>query len=95
MNFEYLRLQANDFTRRLSATRSGEDPILGHLMVAQAIRGIQATGVIANAKHWVMNNQETNRKGVIEVVDERTMFELYYPPFEGAIKAGVGSIMCR
>ena len=69
--------------------------MLGQLMVAQAIRGIQATGIIANAKHWVMNNQETNRKGVIEVVDERTMFELYYPPFEGAIKAGVGSIMCR
>ena len=72
-NFEYL---------------SGEDPILGHDMVAQAIRGIQQTGVIANAKHWVMNNQETNRHGVTEVVDERTMYELYYVPFEGAIKAG-------
>ena len=57
-------------------------------MVAQAIRGIQQTGVIANAKHWVMNNQETNRHGVTEVVDERTMYELYYVPFEGAIKAG-------
>ena len=63
--------------------------------VQPVIRGIQSKKVIANAKHWVMNNQETNRKGVIEVVDERTMFELYYPPFEGAIKAGVGSIMCR
>ena len=28
------------------------------------------------------------------VVDERTRFELYYPPFEGAIEAGVGSMMC-
>jgi beta-glucosidase len=29
-----------------------------------------------------------------EVVDERTIFELYYPPFEGAVIAGVGSFMC-
>ena len=27
-------------------------------------------------------------------MDERTRFEMYYPPFEGAIGAGVGSIMC-
>ena len=31
---------------------------------------------------------------VSEDVNERTMFEMYYPPFEGAIQAGVGSIMC-
>ena len=29
-----------------------------------------------------------------EEVDERTQFELYYPPFEGAAKANVGSVMC-
>eukprot|EP00913_Durusdinium_trenchii_P004476 g4155.t1 len=26
--------------------------------------------------------------------DERTRFEVYYPPFEGAIEAGVASVMC-
>jgi beta-glucosidase len=31
---------------------------------------------------------------VNEEIDERTQFELYYPPFEGAIEAGVASIMC-
>jgi beta-glucosidase len=31
---------------------------------------------------------------VNENVDERTRFEMYYPPFEGAIEAGVGSVMC-
>ena len=41
-----------------------------------------------------MNNQETDRESVDEEVDERTQFELYYPPFEGAIAAGVGSVMC-
>jgi beta-glucosidase len=31
---------------------------------------------------------------VDEVVDEQTQFQIYYPPFEGAIEAGVGSVMC-
>ena len=36
----------------------------------------------------------TNRGAVSEIVDERTRFEMYYPPFLGAAKAGLGSIMC-
>ena len=63
-------------------------------MSQPAIEGIQSQGVVANAKHYVDNNQETDRTSVIEVVDERAQFELYYPPFEGAIAGGVGSIMC-
>ena len=73
---------------------SGEDPYLGFTMSQPAIEGIQGQGVVANAKHYVDNNQETDRVSVIEVVDERSQFELYYPPFEGAIAGGVGSIMC-
>lgn len=45
-------------------------------------------GVIANAKHWVDNSQETNRTTNIANVDERTQMEVYYPPFEAAVKAG-------
>lgn len=78
-NFEYL---------------SGEDPVLGRELAGPAISGIQGQGVVANAKHWINNNQETDRGSVDEEVDERTQFELYYPPFEGAIAAGVGSVMC-
>ena len=74
---------------------SGEDPFLGMTMVAPAVQGIQSQGVIANAKHFVNNNQETNRTTQTAHVDERTNFEMYYPPFEGAVKAGVGSVMCR
>ena len=28
------------------------------------------------------------------MIDERTQFEMYYPPFESAIEAEVGSFMC-
>jgi len=73
---------------------SGEDPFLGYQMVQPVIKGIQGEGVVANAKHWVNNNQETWRGDVDEEVDERTQFEMYYPPFEGAVQAGVGSFMC-
>ena len=73
---------------------SGEDPYLGYVMSQPAVKGIQSQNIIANAKHWVNNNQEWDREIVDEVVDERTQFEIYYPPFEGAIAADVGSFMC-
>lgn len=78
-NFEYL---------------SGEDPYLGYVLVKPLIKGIQSQGVIANAKHWVLNSQEYYRSYNSENANERTKFEIYYPPFEGAIEAGVGSFMC-
>jgi beta-glucosidase len=78
-NFEYL---------------SGEDPHLGARMVGPVVRGIQAQGVAAVAKHWIDNSQETDRTSVSSDVDERTQFEMYYPPFEAAVRAGVSSVMC-
>ncbi|CAE8712230.1 unnamed protein product, partial [Polarella glacialis] len=78
-NFEYL---------------SGEDPFLGYTLVQPTIKGIQSQKVVANAKHYILNNQESSRQEVSAEIDERTRFEMYYPPFEGAIEAGVGSFMC-
>jgi beta-glucosidase len=73
---------------------SGEDPYLGYTLVQPLVKGIQSQKVVANAKHWVENNQETDRSAVSEIVDERTRHELYYQPFYGAVDAGVGSFMC-
>jgi beta-glucosidase len=78
-NFEYL---------------SGEDPFLGRRLVKPVIEGIQSQKVVANAKHFILNNQETNRHTVSVDIDERVRFEMYYPPFEGAVEAKVGSVMC-
>ena len=50
---------------------------LGYELAQPAIKGIQDHGVIANAKHYIMNNQETNRHGVSADVDERTRMEMY------------------
>ena len=73
---------------------SGEDPYLGYKLVQGAVKGIQSQGVIANAKHYVLNNQETERNSISSDIDERTLYEIYLPPFEGAVEADVGSFMC-
>jgi beta-glucosidase len=73
---------------------SGGDSYLGYTLVQPAIKGIQSQGIIANAKHWVHNNQETDRDDMSANVDERTQYELYYQPFIGAVEADVGSFMC-
>eukprot|EP00656_Telonema_subtile_P028639 TRINITY_DN3119_c0_g1_i4.p1 TRINITY_DN3119_c0_g1~~TRINITY_DN3119_c0_g1_i4.p1 ORF type:complete len:751 (+),score=132.63 TRINITY_DN3119_c0_g1_i4:134-2386(+) len=73
---------------------SGEDPFLARVLVPKAITGIQREGVVANAKHFVLNNQESNRQTIDVYVDERTLHEIYLPPFESAVAAGVGSFMC-
>ncbi|GMH69733.1 hypothetical protein TrST_g3798 [Triparma strigata] len=73
---------------------SGEDPVLGATLVPHVIEKAQAHKILANAKHWVNNNQETNRGSMSSNVDERTRYEMYYPPFQAAIDAGVGSFMC-
>ena len=37
---------------------SGEDPLLGHVLVQPLVKGIQDAGIIANAKHFIDNAQE-------------------------------------
>jgi beta-glucosidase len=73
----------------------GEDPFLAGRMVSSAIRGIQSKPVLAQAKHYAANNQETDRNTISSEVAERTMREIYLPAFEAAVKQGhAASVMC-
>ncbi len=73
----------------------GEDPYLTGAMGVAEIKAVQELGIIAMAKHFVANEQETNRTQINEVVDERTLQESYLIPFEMAVKDGdVASVMC-
>ncbi|MCO5326986.1 MAG: glycoside hydrolase family 3 C-terminal domain-containing protein [Solirubrobacterales bacterium] len=78
----------------------GEDPFLTSSLAVDYIRGMQSEGVIANVKHFAVNNQEGNAQGgsrfsVSAQVDDRTLREIYLPAFEAAVKRGdVGSVMC-
>lgn len=72
----------------------GEDPVLTSRMGVGVVRGVQAQGVQACGKHFAMNNQEDSRDSISSVVDERTMMELYMPPFEALVREGnVASMM--
>lgn len=73
----------------------GEDPYLVGQMAVANIKGIQSQGVIAESKHFAANSQETNRATINEIIDERTLREIYLPAFEAAVKQGnVGAVMC-
>jgi beta-glucosidase len=41
---------------------------------------------MSTTKHYVCNDQEFNREFQDVEVDERTLREIYLPPFEGAAK---------
>ena len=84
---------------------SGEEGALGAKLAGPVITGIQSAGIIANAKHYILNSQEYDRGSpdfgpfkigapVSEEATERTRWEVYMPPFEAAVRAGVGSVMC-
>jgi beta-glucosidase len=72
---------------------SGEDPQLTAAIAAAEIQGVQSQGVVATAKHFVANDQETYRTLESSDVDERTLQEIYYPPFRASVRAGVGAVM--
>jgi beta-glucosidase len=72
-----------------------EDPELSGDVGAAEIRGIQTQGVIATAKHYAVNNQETDRLTVNAVVGERPLREIYTLQFEKAVKrGGTRAVMC-
>ncbi|MGW5532494.1 glycoside hydrolase family 3 protein, partial [Streptomyces xanthochromogenes] len=70
-----------------------EDPELTGRMGAALIRGVQAQGVAAAAKHYVANDSETDRLTVDVRVGERALREVYLAPFEAAVAAGVRVVM--
>ncbi|MFE0822186.1 glycoside hydrolase family 3 C-terminal domain-containing protein [Streptomyces sp. NPDC058807] len=70
-----------------------EDPELTSRTGAALIRGIQALGVAATAKHYVGNDSETDRLTVDVRASERTLREAYLAPFEAAVEAGVWLVM--
>jgi beta-glucosidase len=82
------------------AEGSGEDPYLGSVLAAARVRGLQGPdlrspdAVLATAKHFAAyGGAEAGRDYNTVDVSERTLREVYLPPFRAAVRAGVGSIM--
>ncbi len=71
-NFEYL----------------GEDPFLAATMVVPYVQGVQSNGIAVCVKHFALNNNEINRHTSNPIVDDRTLYEIYFPAFKAAATEG-------
>ncbi|MDQ8201926.1 glycoside hydrolase family 3 C-terminal domain-containing protein [Pelagicoccus sp. SDUM812003] len=63
-----------------------EEPFLTASLAGPYVKGVQSQDVFACVKHFVANNQETNRGSISVEVDETTFRELYLRPFESIVK---------
>ena len=82
------------------AEGAGEDPYLGSVMSAARVRGFQGKDVrdkgtlLACAKHFAAYGAaEAGRDYNTAEVSERTLREIYFPPFKAAVDAGAWSLM--
>ena len=72
----------------------GEDPYLAGEIVVPYIKAAQANGVGCCLKHYVLNDQETDRFAVDVNVSDRALNEIYLYPFKKAVEdAHVYTIM--
>ncbi len=65
-----------------------EDGLLAGKIVAAQVAGAQGEGLYTYVKHFALNEQETFRQLPSAHADEQTMRELYFKPFELAVKDG-------
>ena len=66
-----------------------EDGFLSGKMAVGAVKGAEHYGVYAYIKHFVLNDQETNRNSMLCTwINEQALRELYLKPFEMSVKEG-------
>ncbi|KAJ5646412.1 beta-glucosidase D [Penicillium lividum] len=85
----------------------GQDPYLNGIAFGLAVQGFSEAGVVAGGKHWLLNEQETDRSATNSFsatsstkatyssnTDDKTLHESYMFPFYDGVKAGLGGMMC-
>lgn len=82
----------------------GQDTYLNSVAFGKACAGMGAGGVVPGGKHFLLNEQETNRSvgyspdGSTSVAyssnaDDKTIHETYLYPFYEAVKNGMAGVM--
>ena len=82
------------------AEGNGEDPFLGQCLARAVVRGFQGDDyahperLVACAKHYVgYGTAEGGRDYEAGELSEPTLRDVYLPPFQAAVQAGVGTLM--
>src|SRR5213082_2594997 len=82
------------------AAGSGEDPYLGSAMAAARVRGFQGAdprapdAVLATVKHFAAYGDAEGGRDYNPVdLSERTLREVYLPPYRAALDAGAATVM--
>jgi beta-glucosidase len=82
------------------AEGAGEDPYLGSVMAAARVRGFQGASLAADStilacvKHFAAyGGAEGGRDYNTVDISDRTLRDVYLPPFRAAVEAGAGSLM--
>lgn len=82
-----VNIHRNPFGGRVGEYFS-EDGHLTGVLASQIVIGAQEKGMWCYVKHFAVNNQETNRCGLITWANEQSMREIYFKPFELCVKEG-------
>ncbi|KAH8647383.1 glycoside hydrolase family 3 protein [Xylariales sp. PMI_506] len=73
------------------------DPYLNGIAMSKAVTGMNDAGVIAVGRHFLFNEQETNRSSSTRYssnADDKTVREVYMWPFADGVNAGMMAVMC-
>ena len=82
-----MNIHRTPFTGR-SFEYFSEDGFLSGQMGAAEVRGARSKGMITYIKHFAINDQDTNRKGLATFANEQAIREIYLTPFEISVKEG-------
>ncbi|MGN8648082.1 glycoside hydrolase family 3 C-terminal domain-containing protein [Gracilibacillus sp. HCP3S3_G5_1] len=63
-----------------------EDPYLTGELASEMVNGIQSNGISACPKHYAVNSQEHMRMTIDEIVDERSLREIYLEGFRRIVE---------
>ncbi|KAI8266339.1 putative beta-glucosidase K [Colletotrichum sp. SAR11_239] len=63
-----------------------EDPHLSGILAGSIIKGVQSRGTLAALKHFVANDQETEKMSVDVCISDRALREIYLMPFQIALR---------
>lgn len=71
------------------------DAYLSGIAMGEAVQGMNSAGVITAGRHFLFNEQETNRMTDVRYssnVDEKTAQEIYLWPFADGVRAGMTAV---